>query len=73
MKFGKFHGWALAVLGAVLIAVQMVVLSMPKSRDDGPASGPVEVHKMIALPGALGTALILIGVVILISHKRTSD
>lgn len=54
MQFGKFTGWALIALGALLIVVQIGFFSIPTRQTRGSPDVPPMVHHRSLLPSVFG-------------------
>jgi hypothetical protein len=62
MQFGKIHGFALIVLGIVLLGIQVVVYMTPTTIISGPtAAAQAEHHKVSPFVGLIGFVSLVAG------------
>jgi hypothetical protein len=74
MQFGRIHGIALIVLGAVLLAIQMMIsLPGPKPEPQRPQVGVAREHQASRLPAIFGTVLLVGGLVVLSTAARRDE
>jgi hypothetical protein len=75
MQLGKIHGFALIVLGAMLLGLQTMLYMTLKQVVTGPPDFPttkVE-HETYPVPGILGMASFMGGVAILATRRRADE
>jgi hypothetical protein len=75
MQLGKSDGFALIVLGLTLFGLQTMLYMTPKQVVTGPpgfSTTKVE-HETYPVPGILGIASLMAGVVILATRRRAGD
>jgi len=70
MRFGKFHGIALMLLGAALMIVQGLEFLHPNRPDNPPVEAKQQEPKTSPLPAILGGIAFVAGVVILIANRQ---
>jgi hypothetical protein len=75
MQFGRIHGVALAVLGAILLGVQaMLYLTSPKVLNGTNASSvPAIERKTSPVAGILGLGSLIAGVAIFATRRRADE
>ena len=75
MQFGRIHGVALAVLGAILLGVQaMLYLTSPGAPGSpGESSVPAIERKTIPVAGILGIGSLIAGVAIFATRRRADE
>ena len=75
MQFGKLHGVALVVLGAILLGLQALLFVAPREVASRPAesSMPNVAHKTNAVSGILGVASLITGVAIFATRRRADE
>jgi hypothetical protein len=74
MQFGRLHGIALAILGIVLLGIQMVYYMMPTNVVGGPTAVSKTVnHAVHPLFGIVGLILLLVGVGITATANRRDE
>jgi hypothetical protein len=75
MQFGKIHGVALAVLGAILLGFQAMLYMTPKQVVSGPTESPIPKveHKTNPVVGILGMASLIAGVAIFATGRRADE
>jgi len=75
MQFGKIHGVALAVLGAILLGIQAMLYMTPKEVVSGPteSSIPQVEHKTIPVAGILGIVALIAGIAIFATGRRADE
>jgi len=79
MQFGRLHGIALAVLGLLLISVQ-IVFAFAGSTDINPAAHPAssavtaqQSHHLSPLAGIIGAASLVTGLAIFATARRRDE
>jgi hypothetical protein len=82
MKFGKFHGTMLVLLGVLLLGLQAWLITSSHSVEVEPGGANVtsgqerkegrtaEHHDVSKLPAVLGGASLLLGAAVFYSHRR---
>ena len=75
MQFGKLHGVALVVLGAILLGLQALLFIAPREVVSRPAesSMPNAAHKTNLVSGILGVASLIAGVAIFATRRRADE
>lgn len=75
MQFGRIHGLALGVLGALLLGFQIMLFMTPKKVVNGgtDSSTPIAKHKSIPAAGILGVMSLFAGVAILATRRRADE
>ncbi|HWZ97246.1 MAG TPA: hypothetical protein VN025_05740 [Candidatus Dormibacteraeota bacterium] len=76
MQFGRIHGIALAILGALLLAFQtMLFFTTPQRVIPGAteSSTPKVERKTNPVPGILGVAPLAVGMVIFVTRRRADE
>jgi hypothetical protein len=74
MQFGKIHGFALIVLGIVLLGIQGVFYMTPTKVIGGPtAASQAEHHKVSAFVGLIGLVSVAAGAVIIATANRGDE
>ena len=75
MQFGKLHGVALVVLGAILLSLQALLFMAPRAVVSGATetSMPNVAHKTNPVPGILGVASLIAGVAIFATRRRADE
>ena len=75
MQFGKIHGVALAVLGAILLGIQAMLYMTPQKVVSGPAeSSTTKVeHKANPVAGILGMVSLVAGAAIFATARRADE
>ena len=75
MQFGKIHGVALAVLGAILLGVQAMLYMAPQKVVSGSteSSIPKVEHKANPVAGILGMVALFAGVAIFARGRRADE
>ena len=75
MQFGKIHGIALAVLGAILLGAQVMFYVTPTKVVSGPAesSTPKVEHKTNPVAGILGVVSLIAGVAIFVTGRPADE
>lgn len=68
MQFGKIHGVALAVLGAILLGFQAMLYMTPKQVVSGPAESAIP--KVV---GILGMASLIAGAAVFATGRRADE
>jgi hypothetical protein len=71
MQFGRIHGIALVVLGILLLGVQGNLSVLPNHRDApaGSSSRTIE-QKITSVPGIIGAASLVVGMVLYLTARR---
>ena len=72
MQFGKIHGVALLVLGAMLLCIQAMLYFMAKevSRSAIETSIVKEEHKTNPMAGIVGMVSLIAGIAIFVGYRR---
>jgi hypothetical protein len=72
MQFGRIHGIALAVLGIVLLGIQLGLYMTPRKRVRGAAESPTSTpeHSLSPLPGIVGIASLVGGIAVFVAACR---
>ena len=74
MQFGRISGAALIVLGILLCGLQFVqYMTPPKSPAPSDPSIARPEHKTSALPGIIGAASLVVGIVVLATARRRDE
>jgi uncharacterized membrane protein len=75
MQFGKIHGVALAVLGAILLGIQAMLYMTPKQVVTGAtqSSLPNGEHKANPVTRILGIVSLIAGVAIFATGRRADE
>ena len=75
MQFGKIHGVALLVLGAMLLCIQAMLYFMAKevSRSAIETSIVKEEHKTNPMAGIVGMVSLIAGIAIFSTARRTDE
>jgi hypothetical protein len=71
MQFGKIQGIALAVLGIVLLGIQLVYYMMPTNVISGPTAVSQTAHHVVSpLFAIVGLISLLVGVAVVATANR---
>jgi nitrate reductase gamma subunit len=75
MQFGKLHGLALAILGAILLGFQAMLSITPNNLTSGATeSSTVKVeHRTIPVAGILGVVCFIAGVGIFVTRRKADE
>jgi len=76
MQFGRIHGIALAVLGALLLGFQIMLYLTAQQRVAPVSAGsstPGAEQMTNPLPGILGLASLVAGVLIFVTRRRADE
>jgi hypothetical protein len=74
MQFGKIQGIALAVLGIVLLGIQLGYYMMPTNVVSGPTAVSQTAHHSVSpLFGIVGLISLLVGVAVLATANRRDE
>jgi UDP-N-acetylmuramyl pentapeptide phosphotransferase/UDP-N-acetylglucosamine-1-phosphate transferase len=75
MQFGKIHGIALAVLGAILLGLQVMRYLTPTKavREPTESSMPKVEHRTIPVAGILGILSLFAGAAIFVTRRRVDE
>jgi hypothetical protein len=75
MQFGKIHGIALAVLGAILLGIQVMFYFAPNKVVTGPteSSMPRKEHITNPVTGILGIVSLIAGIAIFATGRRADE
>jgi hypothetical protein len=74
MQFGKITGVGLIVLGILLCGLQfMQYVTPPKSPAAADPLMARPEHKTSALPGLIGAACLVVGIVVLVTARRRDE
>ena len=75
MQFGKLHGAALVVLGAILLSIQALLFMAPREVPIRPAesSMPNAAQKTNPVSGILGVASLIAGVAVFATRRRADE
>jgi len=75
MQFGKIHGVALVVLGAILLGIQAMLYMTPQKVVSDPieSSIPKVEHKSNPLAGIFGVLSLIAGVAIFSTRRRADE
>jgi hypothetical protein len=75
MQFDRFHGISLIFLALMLLGLQTILYMTTRQVVTGPpgfSTAKLE-HETYPVPGILGTASLLTGVVILVTRRRAGE
>jgi hypothetical protein len=75
MQFGKIHGVALALLGAILLCIQAILYMAPRQVVRGPtqSSLPNVETKTNPVVGILGVVSLVAGVAVFATGRRADE
>ena len=75
MQFGKIHGVALIVLGAVLLCIQAMLYLAPKEVSSGATETSISKteHKTNPMAGLLGVVSLIAGIAIFSTARRADE
>ncbi len=75
MQFGKIHGVALAVLGIILLCIQVMFYVAPKEVNSGAIESSITKaeHKTNPMAGILGIASLIAGIAIFSTARRADE
>ena len=75
MRFGRFHGLALIVLGLILLATQAWLITRPRAASSAGSQGAVARPETgpnplpARLPAVLGTVSLIVGFALIVWHR----